>query len=152
MITTAFRQIRDNAWFGDALFFHPTSEAISAVAEDLPDDIAVITTEELFADTVYQPLNLGTAMGQLSFARSRRSKTVNYREIVVLGVPNDISIVAGTITSEFQTRWPTSTCWPRTVARPTWPFGTPGTRRPFENWRASGSPSPWKPRTGRFEK
>ena len=105
MITTAFRQIRDNAWFGDALFFHPTSEAISAVAEDLPDDIAVITTEELFADTVYQPLNLGTAMGQLSFRTVQEVEDyVNYREIVVLdGVPNDISIVAGPITSEFQT-------------------------------------------------
>lgn len=105
MITTAFRKIRDNAWFEEELFFHPTSEAISSVAEGLSDDIPVITTEELFADTVYQPLNLGTAMGQLSFRTVREVEDyVNYREVVVLdGVPNDISIVAGTITSEFQT-------------------------------------------------
>ena len=105
MIATAFRKIRDNAYFGDELFFHPTSESIGAVAEALPDDIPIMTTDELFAGTTYQPLNLGTAMGQLSFRTTAEVEDyVNYREVVVLdGVPNDISIVAGTITSEFQT-------------------------------------------------
>ena len=105
MITTAFRLIRDNAFFGSALHFHPTSEAVVEVAKGLPADVPILTTEELFAGTTYQPLNLGTAMGQLQFRRASEVEDyVNYREIVVLDeIPNDISIVAGTITAAFQT-------------------------------------------------
>jgi hypothetical protein len=105
MIAAAFGEIRDHAYFGDELYFHPTSEAIEAVAEGLPDDVPVITTDELFAGITYQPLNLGTAMGQLQFYTSAEVEDfVNYREIVVLDeIPNDISVVAGTITGEFQT-------------------------------------------------
>jgi hypothetical protein len=105
MIALAFRKIRDNAYFGDALHFHPTSEAIVDVAKELPADVPIMTTEELFAGTTYQPLNLGTAMGQLQFRRADEVEDyVNYREIVVLDeIPNDISIVAATITAAFQT-------------------------------------------------
>ena len=105
MIATAFNAIRDNAYFGDVLHFHPTSEAHVEVAKGLPEDIPVMTTEELFAGTVYQPLNLGTAMGQLQFRRADEVEDyVNYREVVVLDeIPNDISIVAATITAAFQT-------------------------------------------------
>lgn len=105
MITTAFRAIVSNAWFGKELYFHPTSESVVEVAKGLPDDIPVLTTAELFAGITYQPLNLGTAMGQLAFHTADEVEDyVNYREIVVLDeIPNDISIVAATITGEFQT-------------------------------------------------
>ncbi len=105
MISTAYRKIRDNAWFGDDLRFHPTSEAVERVAVDLPSDVKQISTEELFAGITYQPLNLGSSMGQLRFRRATEVEDyVNYREIVVLDeIPNDISVVAATITSTFQT-------------------------------------------------
>ncbi len=106
LIAEAFYQIRDNSYFGDELFFHPTSTQVEDVAEDLPDDIPIMTTDELYAGVDYQPLNLGTSMGQLAFYSSDDLETsyVNYREIVVLdAVPNDISVTAGIITSTFQT-------------------------------------------------
>jgi hypothetical protein len=105
MIAEAFRAIAENSYFGDELLFHPTSSAIEDVAKTLPADIPIITTDELFAGITYQPLNLGTAMGQLRFYTSDEVEDyVNYREIVVLDkIPNDISVVAGTITGEFQT-------------------------------------------------
>ena len=105
MITEAFRAIRDHSYFGDELRFHPTSSAIEEVAKGLPEDVPIITTDALFAGITYQPLNLGTAMGQLRFRTADEvEEYVNYREIVVLDkIPNDISVVAGTITSEFQT-------------------------------------------------
>lgn len=105
MIATAYRSIADHAYFGDELYFHPTSEAVDDVAADLPADVKQISTDELYAGITYQPLNLGTAMGQLRFYTSDEVEDyVNYREIVVLDeIPNDISIVAATITGEFQT-------------------------------------------------
>lgn len=105
MIAFAFEIIRENAYFGDELYFHPTSEAIEAVAASLPDTVPVLTTDELYEGITYQPLNLGTAMGQLAFYTADEVEDyVNYREIVVLDeIPNDISVVAATITGEFQT-------------------------------------------------
>jgi hypothetical protein len=105
MITQAYRSIAAGAYFGEELLFHPTSEAVESVAKTLPDDVQQISTAELFAGITYQPLNPGVAMGQLRFYRAADvEEFVNYREIVVLDeIPNDISVVAGTITGEFQT-------------------------------------------------
>ena len=106
MITAAFRLIRDHAWMGEDLAFHPTSVAVEAVAEALPDDVPILSTDEIYAGVDYQPLNPGSTTGILRFyGRDDVDGTYTpFREVVVLdAVPNDISIVAGIITSEFQT-------------------------------------------------
>ncbi|HJN72850.1 MAG TPA: PEP/pyruvate-binding domain-containing protein [Myxococcota bacterium] len=104
MITLAYRKIRDNSWIGEELYFHPTSESVAEVAEDLPSDVKVITTEELFAGITYQPLNLGTSMGKLRFYEDPEEEIPNFREIVVLpAVPNDMPVVMGIVTDAFQT-------------------------------------------------
>src|SRR6185369_5635452 len=54
----------------------------------------------------YQPLNTGTAIGQLRFVKSADLSTtyVGFRDIVVLdSSPGDISVVAAMISEEFQT-------------------------------------------------
>lgn len=106
MIETAYKTIAANAWFGADLYFHPTSEAVETVAAGLPDSVKIITTDELYAGIDYQPLNLGASMGQLRFLTAEQLETdyVGFRDIVVLDrVPNDISVVTGIITAEFQT-------------------------------------------------
>ncbi len=104
MIAGAFYSVRDRAWFGDDLAFHPTSEALLEVAAGLPDDIPVVTTDDLFAGIDYQPLNLARSMGRLSFVDEDDVEAVEFRDIVVLEVvPNDISAVQGLITEAFQT-------------------------------------------------
>ena len=106
LIAEAFYKIQENSYFGDELYFHPTSTTIEALISDLPGDIPIITTSELYDGIDYQPLNLGTSMGQLAFYSAEELETsyVNYRQIVVLeAVPNDISVTAGIITSTFQT-------------------------------------------------
>jgi len=107
MVETAFDLIRDNAWFGPALAFHPSSKNIEdTIVPLLPGDIPIVTTDDLFAGIDYQPLNLGDSIGTLAFyeADALRDAYVNPCEIVVLdAVPNDISITAGIITEEFQT-------------------------------------------------
>jgi hypothetical protein len=104
MIAQAYRLIRDNAWFGRALYFHPGSESVASRVHDLPWDVRVISTEALFAGISYQPLNLGCSMGTIGFYESDQVDEVSSREIVVLdAVPNDISVVSGIVTATWQT-------------------------------------------------
>jgi len=106
MIEKLFRAVRAATFFGPALVFHPTSEAVAIEAKKLPRDIPIETTDQLYEGIDYQPLNLGETVGQLRFLSAAQLSTeyVGFRDIVVLDrVPNDISVVAGLITEEFQT-------------------------------------------------
>jgi len=94
------------AFFRPALAFHPTSESQLALANELDPSIPVVTTDELYAKTDYQPLTKATAMGLLSFRSSADISSgsfIPYYSIVVLDqAPNDIGVVSGIITEEFQ--------------------------------------------------
>jgi len=106
MIAYAFEKIAASTYFGDSLYFHPTSKSVEEVAKTLPASIKVITTDSLYAGIDYQPLNYGTSFGRLVFLTSAQlsSAYVGFRDIVVLdAVPNDISVTSGIITQEFQT-------------------------------------------------
>ncbi|MFV8751740.1 PEP/pyruvate-binding domain-containing protein [Nannocystaceae bacterium ST9] len=106
MITALFRGVRDEVYFGDALKFHPTSEAVALEAGKLPDDVPIVTTDELYAGIDYQPLSLALGIGRLHFttAEALESEYVSYQDLLVLDqAPNDISVVQGLITQEFQT-------------------------------------------------
>ncbi|MBL4686469.1 MAG: hypothetical protein JKY37_17875 [Nannocystaceae bacterium] len=106
LIAQAYHTIAETSFFGESLLFHPTSEAVEAEAALLPEDVKIITTEELYAGIDFQPLNLGESLGRLRFMTSEQLETqyVTFRDIVVLdAVPNDISVVTGIITAEFQT-------------------------------------------------
>lgn len=105
-ITKAFRLLRASAYFGDALRLHLTSREQEALTSRLPEDVRTITTEEIYRGLRYQPLNLGETIGQLRrlTAQELRTGYVSPRELVVLDrVPEDISVVAGVITEDFQT-------------------------------------------------
>jgi hypothetical protein len=106
MIERLYNKVKESAYFGPALAFHPTSQLVEAAASSLPADVRIVTTDDLFDKIDYQPLNLGKAIGQLRFMKANDldSQYVSFQEIVVLDhVPNDISVVSGLITEEFQT-------------------------------------------------
>ncbi len=106
MIATAYKAIASKAFFGDKLYFHPTSVAVEAVAAKLPASVKVITTNKLFAGIDYQPLNVASGVGKLTFLSAKQAEDgpVYFRDIVVLdAVPNDIGVVAGIITAQLQT-------------------------------------------------
>ncbi len=106
MIEDAFRLVAQRSYVGEKLAFHPTSLALEALAEELPQDISVITTDDLFEGIDYQPLNPADSIGKLRFVNASELDTafVGFRDIVVLDrVPNDISVTQGIITAEFQT-------------------------------------------------
>lgn len=101
-----YSRVKQASYFGPRLVFHPTSDTVAAEAAKLPASLPQKSTDELYAAIDYQPLNLGTAVGRLHFlsAASLATTYVSYRDIVVLDhVPNDISVVQGIITQEFQT-------------------------------------------------
>ena len=106
MLTRFYQAIRAAAYFGPALAFHPTSQAIEIEAKKFASSVPVKTTDDLYAGIDYQPLNLGEAIGRLRFVKAGAldATYVGFRDIVILDrVPNDISVVAGLITEEFQT-------------------------------------------------
>lgn len=106
MIGSLHAAVKTRVYFGASLSFHPTSVAVALEAAHLPALIPIKTTDEIFGGIEYQPLNLATATGQLRFLTADELLTtyVSYRDIVVLDhVPNDISVVSGIITEEFQT-------------------------------------------------
>jgi len=101
-----FNAVKAAAFFGPQLVFHPTSEAVAAEAKSLPGTIAIKSTDDVYEGIDYQPLNLGETVGKLRFMKASELETnyLGYRDLVVLdSVPNDISVVAGLITQEFQT-------------------------------------------------
>lgn len=106
MVNRAFHSIAESSYFGKELVFHPTSENVARIVPDLAKDIRTVTTEEIFAGIDYQPLNLAESYGRLRFMEAATLDTAypSFRDLVVLDkVPNDISVVAGIITQEFQT-------------------------------------------------
>ena len=108
MVATAFRIVRDASFLGAELRFHPTSASVERLVKDLPADVPVVTSDDIFKGITYQPLNLGTAAGLLRFLRvadlEAQTAFVGPRDVVVLDrVPNDISAVAGLVTTEYQT-------------------------------------------------
>ncbi|HXI58151.1 MAG TPA: PEP/pyruvate-binding domain-containing protein [Polyangia bacterium] len=106
MITKLFTAVRKAAYFGPALAFHPTSEAVATEAKKLTAAVPISTTDQIYAKIDYQPLNLGSTVGKLVFvnADDLASAYLGYRDIVVIDtVPNDISVVAGMISQDFQT-------------------------------------------------
>lgn len=106
MIALAYGQVKAACFCGDSLKFHPSSQALEAVAKKLPAGVKIVTTDQLYAGIDYQPLNYGTSLGRLVFttAKGLDKEYVSFRDIVVLdAVPNDISVVSGIITQDFQT-------------------------------------------------
>jgi hypothetical protein len=109
IVERVFNAVKSHAFFGPKLTFHPTSTNIAnRVLPELSDDVSTISDEEIYVSD-YQPLTLGTALGRLhmTLASNLGGENPEYlarEDIVVLdAVPNDISVVAGLITQEFQT-------------------------------------------------
>jgi pyruvate,water dikinase len=107
MIQAAFEKLAAATYFGKQLYFHPTSLTVEKTAASLPGSVRQRTTAQIYESIDYQPLNLATAVGKLRFVAASAldgGEYLSFREIVVLDhVPNDISVVMGIITEEFQT-------------------------------------------------
>jgi pyruvate, water dikinase len=105
LIQELYDAVKAATFFGPKLVFHPTSEAVGTTAASL-SGVPIKTTNDLYEGIEYQPLNLGETIGKLRFVQSAALEDMylGFRDVVVLDkVPNDISVVAGLITQDFQT-------------------------------------------------
>jgi hypothetical protein len=102
---TVFDAIRKATYFGDRLRYRPIPEKQLAVLERVRAALPVTTTEELFANVRYEPLEPGDAWGYLRIVPAGAAPPENLRpyEIVVLGTqPLELPPVAGIVTDELQ--------------------------------------------------
>lgn len=96
-----FEKIKNTSYFSEKLFFLSIKDDWSNC-----ENVENITWEKLYDGQDYQGLNLTDAYGYLRKVKLEDlDKTyLSRREIIVFdGIPNDVSVVAGIITSEFQT-------------------------------------------------
>jgi len=106
LIETLFRSVKSHAFFGPGLKFHPTSDSIAQEAAKLPKDLPLVSTDELYAGITYQPLVLSTGVGRLRFETigTIDEAALSFTDIVVVdSAPNDIPVVQGLISQDFQT-------------------------------------------------
>ena len=106
LIEALYDAVRAATYFGDALAFHPTSEAVAVEAARLPAEVPIVTTDTLYDGIEYQPLSLGVGVGRLRFLRAAEleSTFLTYDDLVVIDeVPNDIALVRGLVSETFQT-------------------------------------------------
>jgi hypothetical protein len=94
-------KIAETSYIGNKLRFYPNN-----AKWDICTPIPKITSEELYKGQNYQPLNPGENFGYLKKIEiDQIGETYLGRHAMVLvnGIPNDISVVAGIITTDFQT-------------------------------------------------
>ncbi len=106
MIVFAYQTVAASIHRGDELLYRPVSNDQERMLDTIASSIPVIRTEEVFLGQSYQPLNKVVGYGRLQFRRVTElaGLPVSPTDIVVLDrVPNDIALVSGIVTSEFQT-------------------------------------------------
>ena len=101
-----FDAVRARVFVGDRLRYHPVPPAHDdARPAFAAAGVPVLTSDEIYAGMVYQPVNPGVAFGTLRVidgpldaARVRRTDV-----LVLAHAPLDLPVCAGVITQEFQT-------------------------------------------------
>ncbi len=100
-IGRTFAKVMNTSYFGNKLFFYCNN----LKWKDCPN-IPQISSEELYNGQKYQALNNGENYGYLvkmDIDAIQQSYLGRHDIVIINGVPNDLPVVAGIITSEFQT-------------------------------------------------
>lgn len=102
-VELVFRRVQDRFHHRDKLKFLPTSPALNDRTKEL--NIPKVTSEQIYTNQNYQPINRAESYGYLSRVDVGDVETTylsRHTVVVTNGIPNDISVVAGIITTEFQ--------------------------------------------------
>ncbi len=106
MIADAWDRLQGAIHDGAQLVYRPVSAQQEEMLPELEARIPVIRTEVVFQGQSYQPLNQRVGYGTLRFRKlvELDAEPLSPTDIVVLDrVPNDITLVSGIVTEEFQT-------------------------------------------------
>jgi hypothetical protein len=105
-IELVYQAITSQVHFDDELKFYPTSSTLEEQARLQNGRIPIILSAELFENQNYQALHVGKNYGYLERidVKDIESRYLSRHAILLTnGVPNDIPVVAGVITTDFQT-------------------------------------------------
>lgn len=100
-IKELYDKIAETTYIGDKLRFYPNHPKW-----DVCSEIPKISSAELYNGQNYQPLNTGENFGYLkkvSIDQVGQTYLGRHDLVLINGIPNDISVVAGIITTDFQT-------------------------------------------------
>lgn len=100
-IQQTFDKVLETSYLANKFYFYPNNQRWN----DCPD-IPKISSEELYLGQNYQALNLEENYGYLRKVEidDLEQSYLGRHDLVILnGIPNDVSVVAGMITTEFQT-------------------------------------------------
>ena len=100
-IGEVMEKLLSTSYFGENLFLYPNNPEWQNCK-----NVPVITSEELYNGQNYQALNLAEGFGYLRKLDIETLETdyPGKHDVIILnGIPNDVSVVAGIITTEFQT-------------------------------------------------
>lgn len=103
-LQSVFEIIQANVWYGKSLLFLPLNEM--ALARANAAGIPTISIDSLHNGQLFQSMNPGEAYGTLvrAPAANVESETFGRHDIILTdGLPNSLSVVAGVITTMFQT-------------------------------------------------
>lgn len=100
-IKETYEKVKETSYLDDQFYFYPNNLRWN----ECPD-IPKISSEELFMGQNYQALNLEENYGYLRRVEldDLTDTYLGRHDLIILnGIPNDVSVVAGLITTEFQT-------------------------------------------------
>ncbi len=103
-LASLMKTTADSTWIGQRLVYLPAND--SAAARAARAGVKVVEANAVFGGETFQSLNTGITFGTLIKATHDTVGTGRFssRDIVLTdGIPNDLPIVAGVITTEFQT-------------------------------------------------
>ena len=104
-IESLYNKVIQYTFFGNKLKYFPRSEDKIKNIDLLKDKIPIISVEEIYKNQKYQAMNTGITYGKLRKINIEDiGKTdINPHDIIITdGLPNDMPVVAGIITTEHQ--------------------------------------------------
>jgi pyruvate,water dikinase len=104
-IESLYNRVVQYTFFGNKLKYFPRSEDKIKNIELLKDKIPIISVEEIYKNQKYQAMNTGITYGKLRKINIEDigKVDINSHDIIMTnGLPNDMPVVAGIITTEHQ--------------------------------------------------
>lgn len=106
LIEETFHAIQATTFFGKKLKLLLNSAEMVHKSAKIAVEIPLLSIDSIYRNQVYQPLNRKTAYGYLRKVAVKDFKHTNFHPddiILTDGLPNDFPLVAGIITTQFQT-------------------------------------------------
>ena len=100
-VAKTYKKLIETSFFKDKLYFY-----VNNLKWETCSDVPTISSEEIFFGQNYQALNLSDGYGflkKVDIANLSNTYLGKHDIVLINGVPNDLSVVSGIITTEFQT-------------------------------------------------